>query len=316
VPIITDPLPEDADCLVDATKLASILRADIARAGLALGPKVSIIIDGGGRLHLDTVSGDVRLRALATQAGLRLQVAVGGDARSAIALGLIPPVEVSQVVVRLLSVIAQHGLAARAHDCIWELRKATSGRYRDEPYELRSRLPAEPIGVHALPDKRLAFGVAPAFGHADAKAFAELVGIAGEHGASSVRPTPGRALLLIGMARADASALARKAKRLGFIVRADDSRRSIVACPGSPACASGLIPARTLAAELAPYVANLRGTVHISGCAKGCAHPAAAALTIVGTEQGCGIVRNGTAQTAFSRHVAPSDLVTEIIVHG
>jgi precorrin-3B synthase len=316
VPIFTDPLPEDANCLVDSTKLASILRADIARAGLVLGPKVSIIVDGGGRLHLDAISSDVRLRALITKAGLRLQVAVGGDARSAIALGLIPAVEVSQVVVRLLSVIAQNGPAARAHDCIWELRKAASERYRDEPYELRSRLPAEPIGVHALPDKRLAFGVAPGFGHADAMAFAELARLAEEHGASSLRPTPGRALLLIGIARADAYALARKAKRLGFIVRADDSRRSIVACPGSPACASGIIPARILAAELAPYVANLRGTMHISGCAKGCAHPAPAALTIVGTEQGCGIVRDGTAQTAPSRYVAPSALIDEVMVHG
>src|SRR5262245_29748013 len=51
VPIITDPLPEDANCLVDATKLASTLRADIARAGLTLNPKVSVVIDGGGRLH-------------------------------------------------------------------------------------------------------------------------------------------------------------------------------------------------------------------------------------------------------------------------
>jgi precorrin-3B synthase len=315
VPIITDPLPEDTSCLVDATKLASVLRADIVRADLALGPKVSIVIDGGGRLHLDTIGADLRLRALATKAGLRLLVAIAGDARSAIALGLIPPVEVSQLVVRLLSVIAQEGPAARAHDCIRELREAASERCRREPYELRSRLPSEPIGLHALREKRLAFGVAPAFGHAHVTAFAELAGIAGEHGASSLRPAAGRALLLIGIARADAYALARKARRLGFIVRADDPRRSIVACPGSPACASGLIPARTLAAELAPHLRDLRGTMHVSGCAKGCAHPAAAALTIVGTEHGCGIVREGTARTVPSRYVAPSDLINEFMVH-
>jgi precorrin-3B synthase len=313
VPIISDPLPEDANCLVDATKLASVLRAEIARAGLALGPKVSILIDGGGRLHLDTISGDVRLRALATKAGLRLQVAIAGDARSAVALGLIPPVEVSQTVVRLLSVIAQQGLAARAHDCIRELREAASEKCRRESYELRSRLPSEPIGVHALREKRLAFGVAPAFGHAHATAFAELARIAGEHGASSLRPAPGRALLLIGIARVDVYALARKAKRLGFIVRADDPRRSIIACPGSPACASGIIPARTLAAELAPHLRDLRGTLHVSGCAKGCAHPAPAALTVVGTEQGCGIVRDDTARAAPSRFVDAMDLVAEVV---
>jgi precorrin-3B synthase len=52
-------------------------------------------------------------------------------------------------------------------------------------------------------------------------------------------------------------------------------------------------------------------TIHISGCAKGCAHPAAAALTVVGTERGCGI---STAPRAVPhRHVAPADVVAEIV---
>jgi precorrin-3B synthase len=53
--------------------------------------------------------------------------------------------------------------------------------------------------------------------------------------------------------------------------------------------------------------------VHVSGCAKGCAHPASAPLTVVGTEQGCGIVRDGSARTAPSAYLDPADIVTEIV---
>jgi precorrin-3B synthase len=85
------------------------------------------------------------------------------------------------------------------------------------------------------------------------------------------------------------------AERLGFITEASDPRRRIAACPGAPSCAHGLIAARALAAEVARHV-SLPGdgiAVHVSGCAKGCAHPKPALFTIVGAEQGCGIVRDG-----------------------
>ena len=52
--------------------------------------------------------------------------------------------------------------------------------------------------------------------------------------------------------------------------------------------------------------------VHVSGCAKGCAHPTPAPLTIVGTEQGCGIVANDTARATPSSYLDPSELVTAL----
>jgi len=102
------------------------------------------------------------------------------------------------------------------------------------------------------------------------------------------------------------------AEREGFITRPDDPRRQIVACPGKPACASGLIGARVLAHQLAPHLPSSRHLVHISGCAKGCAHPGTAALTVVGAECGCGIVRHGSARAAPELYVDPGRLVAEI----
>ena len=211
MPIVVDPLPEDPNCLVDATSVANKLRSHIARAGLALGPKLCITIDGGGRVHLDALSADVRLRAVSTDTGPRLQVAIAGDANSAIPLGLIRLDEVSETVVRLLATIAEHGPAARARDCIRALRKAGGEIGSDAPYQFSARLPAEPIGVHALRDQKVGLGIAPAFGHAHATAFIDLAHIAGAYGAAALRPAPGRALLLINAARAQVHELAHEA---------------------------------------------------------------------------------------------------------
>jgi precorrin-3B synthase len=108
--------------------------------------------------------------------------------------------------------------------------------------------------------------------------------------------------------------MCREAERLGFITEARDPRRRIIACPGAPSCAQGLIAARALAAELASQV-PLPGdgvALHISGCAKGCAHPKPAPVTIVGTEQGCGIVTNGSARDKPVHYADPDDLIAEL----
>jgi precorrin-3B synthase len=125
-------------------------------------------------------------------------------------------------------------------------------------------------------------------------------------------------LLLIGVSARDALSLTAAAEQLGFVVHAGDPRRRIAACPGAPACASGLIPARALASALTPILepalrpARNGVVVHISGCPKGCAHPIAAALTLVGTPDGCGIVRRGSARTAPGHYVDPASLGDEI----
>lgn len=313
VQVIADPLPDDPAALIDAAGLALAVRRAIAQARLALSAKVSVVIDSGGRLHLDVLSADVRLRAT----GRRLHVALGGDAASATPLGSITPDMAATVAVRLLGVIAERGSAARATDILRDEGIAAFRSVVDEfiaPASNPPRRPAaEPIGRHPQRDGTVALGLALAFGHAHADALCELARLAATRGVRAIRPTPSRTLLLIGVAPNDNDALARAAERLGFVVRVDDPRRSIVACPGKPACGSGLIAARALAAEVASRLPSQRPTIHISGCAKGCAHPAATALTIVGTECGCGIVHNGSARATPQRHVDPADLVAEVV---
>jgi precorrin-3B synthase len=317
VSVIIDPLPDDPHVLIDTIGLATMVRRAITDARLALAPKVSVIVDGGGRLHLDGLAADLRLRAIGSREAPRLHVSLGGDAVSATPLGSIPPRTVADVVVRLLGMIASQGRSARAADILrsegGERFCAVIDDYLERTPAPSPRMPAEVIGRHPLRDGSVALGVTLAFGHAHAGALTQLAHFAGAHGVRSVRLAPGRALLLLGVAHENAAALAAEAERLGFVVRAHDPRRCIVACPGKPACASGLIAARSLASEIARHLSPSRDTVHISGCAKGCAHPAPAALTVVGTERGCGIIHHGSARAAPRTHVDPADIVAEVV---
>ncbi|WP_238182808.1 hypothetical protein [Methylobacterium trifolii] len=91
-----------------------------------------------------------------------------------------------------------------------------------------------------------------------------------------------------------------------FITTRDDPRRAVAACPGAPACASGSTPVPEDAARLAeafrPFAA--RGLkAHVSGCAKGCAHPARADLTLVGHEGRYGFVLSGSPGDPPAAHL-------------
>jgi precorrin-3B synthase len=319
VPILTDPLA-GLEQSIDAHGLAATLRQRLAAAPLAamLGPKVSVLIDGGSTLHLDAIRADIRLR----QAGAEWDVGLGGDAASATPIGSVAAADAVATVVQLLETIARHGPQARARDIIQRQGAAAFiaavssppplwGRVESVARSQLNRPASEPIGTHPLRDGRVALGIGLAFGHTGADAFASLIEAAGRAGACGLRTAPGRALLVIGLAPDIAPKLAADAEDLGFIARRDDPRRHVVACAGAPICASAEIPARTLAPMISTAAAALLDgslTVHLSGCPKGCAHPSAAALTIVGEKDGCGLVVDGSARDRPGASIATADL--------
>jgi precorrin-3B synthase len=314
IPILTDPLagltPEPA---IDARELAGALHQRLAAASFAglLGPKISVVLDGGAALHLDAVRADIRLRAGA--AGWH--VGLGGDATSATPIGAVAPAEAADAVARLLATIAQHGPQARAHDLI---QRHGSDLFRTAIADVLIEAPSpalrpasDPIGAHSLRGTSFALGIALAFGHTDADAFDSLIKAARRAGASSLRTAPGRTLLVIGLADDDTRDLAVHAEGLGFITRHDDPRRHVVACAGAPICGCAEIPARALAPLISRAAAGLLDgalTVHVSGCPKGCAHPGTSELAIVGDRSGCGLVVGGSARNRPLATIAAADV--------
>ncbi|WP_347311936.1 precorrin-3B synthase [Defluviimonas sp. SAOS-178_SWC] len=102
-----------------------------------------------------------------------------------------------------------------------------------------------------------------------------------------LRVTPWRMLLIEGAGVVPAIP--------GLIADPEDPLLRVVACTGAPGCPQALIGTRPLARRLAGFLAP-GDRLHVSGCAKGCAHPGAAPLTLVGRPDGAvDLVRNGTA---------------------
>ncbi|MFG1464089.1 precorrin-3B synthase [Xanthobacter sp. DSM 24535] len=380
----------DAAEIADARLLAGEIGAAVAAAGLLprLGPKVSVVIDGGGACPLDASKADVRLQAVRALRGVAWRIALAGDAARAHPLAKLGRREAIAAVVDLLARIAALGRAARMEDVL--RRSALDDRARGAasahdafsassapqgpqsplsrvrgrggegeecldaaPQPTRTQANSEadpgadlaprpslahrspktrpgPLHLHPLADGSFARGIGLPFGALEAETFIALIEAAEQAGAREIRLASGRALLAIGLTQDGAACLERAAATLGLLTDPADPRGFVAACPGAPACASGLLPARALAPQVARALAPLLDgsfEVHVSGCAKGCAHPAPAAVTLVGREPTgarpndlpvgnlpavdfpIALVREGTAEGAALTALAPSALI-------
>ena len=146
------------------------------------------------------------------------------------------------------------------------------------------------------------FAAAAPFGRLDAGQLQGLGRLAQERG-SALRLSPWRAVILAPIPVGEAASLGEAVASLGLVVDPADPRLAIAACPGNPSCLSGQASAQADAARLAPVFApfiRAGASVHVSGCAKGCARRAPASIVLVG--QGG---RYGLAFDADSR--APSE---------
>jgi precorrin-3B synthase len=323
IPVLSDALAGlDPEEILDAATLAADLRRALARTSLAarLAPKLSVAVDGGGALNLDNLSADVRICAQTADNGVVLRIGAGGNDATAVHIGTIAPADGVEAAVRLLEVIAQRGRRTRARDVLAgtgaaPFRSVLSDLIIADAAPPRRCKSHDPIGSHRLRDGSVAVGAGLAFGHADSTTLERLADAANAAGATGIRTGPSRALTIIGLARQAAPTLASAAESLGLIVDPADPRRRIVACAGAPICASAHIAARALAPLVAtiaaPHLDSSRH-IHISGCAKGCAHAGSAALTIVGAETGCALIANGSTRDVPFDVIATNGLAAAI----
>jgi precorrin-3B synthase len=331
IPVHSNALAALADEILDADSLAEDLRTMLTRTSLParLCPKVSVAIDGGGALGLDNLAADVRLCADLANGDTVFHVGVAGDGTTATKVGTVASADGVEAARRLLDIISRCGRTARARDVLASdgvapfhaviadliingvssssfpglARASTSwrraaGKDVDGRHEAGHKL-KDAIRVHRLRDGSIACGVGVAFGHTNAPALEQLTQAARSTGALGFRTAPGRVLLAIGIRPADAATFAAAAEQLGFIVHPDDPRRYVIACAGAPICAAAHIAARSIApsvSEAARKYLDSHFRIHISGCAKGCAHAGAANLTIVGRADGCAAITNGSVR--------------------
>lgn len=96
-----------------------------------------------------------------------------------------------------------------------------------------------------------------------------------------LRVTPWRMLLLALPHPPQAHWLRQAGLETGpyWVTDAHDPRLRVFACTGAPGCGQAAAPTRALALALAEHVPP-GARLHVSGCAKGCAHPQPATLTL------------------------------------
>ncbi|SES31753.1 precorrin-3B synthase [Rhizobium sp. NFR03] len=281
----------DPSEVADPRPLARKLAERIAGSGLDLAPKLAVIVDGGGRLHLDGVAADIKLVAGATDSTLLWHLLVAGKQTGVCGT----EDEMIEAAMSVVADIAAYGSAARARDLPVEHLPPGSSllAYRE--------VSLSPVGRFDL-GASVVLGIAPAFGQMAAHVVRPLILAAVAEGVSAVRLAPGRAFLLVGPAGWNTSAIVSLAASLGFVVHAGDPALRIDACAGQVGCASGRIDTHAVASHLiahAPALMDGSLDLHVSGCAKGCARPRVADLTLVAMscdgQPGLGIVLGGRA---------------------
>lgn len=139
------------------------------------------------------------------------------------------------------------------------------------------------------------FLAAFAFGQTIAETFAALAD------AGPIRLTPWRMVLIEGATKAPGID--------GLITDPDDPLLNVTACTGAPGCPQGRGETRALARRLAPFV-PLGKHLHVSGCAKGCAHPNATDATLVAAGGTYVLILNGSAADPPARTAINPDAIT------
>jgi precorrin-3B synthase len=132
--------------------------------------------------------------------------------------------------------------------------------------------------------------------------------------ARSLRLTPWRAFLVVGLEPRSAELQVRSMTELGFIVDADDPLLRIAACPGAPACMHGHRRVRDDATRWAAKLPKGDGVIlHVSGCAKGCARPTTTAATFTATATGYDLIPGGRAGDPPTRRGLSSAEVARLL---
>ena len=319
--IIMSPLDDiDPEALIDLSPSAAALEVRLAADEdlRRLPAKFGFVLDARGRLPLADVEADIRFEAANSGA---LAVYLAGD--DALAAACAPDgtgevaARLGRAFVRLAgsgdgaprrmrALVERIGAGAVFAEADLETRQsARSGRAAS----LAGLLGARAFGADFV------VGAAAPFGEIAAGRFAALIERARANGASGLRLTPWRAFLIAGLDRQGADAMERSVERLGFIVRPDESRLSVAACPGGPACIHGLAAVREDAARFAPLLPKGEGVVlHVSGCAKGCARPVPTPATLTATEAGYDLILAGKADDPPARRGLSAATIEALLV--
>lgn len=311
IPLLVSPLAGLHPAYAGLPELSEAVAAALRASVDALPAKFGVVLDAAGSLR--DVRADLRLEVDGVRAPgwVRVSAAHAEDV-----LGVCRIEAAPRVVERVIEALLSRSHARRASGVVRARERAVSG---GERHDLRAAAAAHlrahpwPAGQDPSPASQFIgaqrasrrwFGVALPFG-ATAESFRALARAAELAGHGELRTTPLRGVLLVDVAEADLLQLSAAARSHGWISSVDDPLLRVAACAGAPACGSAWGETRALARRLG---ATLRDgeSLHVSGCAKGCARSGPASITIVHARDGSQLAFDASAAEAAERSVLPA----------
>ena len=252
-------------------------------------------------IALSQVGADVRFEAFATSQGPRFRIWLGDAGQ--VCIGDCGPDQVSDRAARIAGAFLQircgTDVPRRMAELIGSaavasLAEAAGFQIDGRPGVAPRRFEMARVVGHGHVGAMHYVGAAMPFGRLSGEALARLASSAAHRGATELRLTPWRAIIVAGISARDAASLV---KELGasFIVDARDPRLYVAACPGAPACHRATTSVQADAERLAALLPRLGPRallLHVSGCAKGCAHALPTPFTLVGNAGRYDLVEN------------------------
>ncbi len=309
--VVASPLAGlDPDAVLDVRPIVHALEAKLTTSSILhrLPGKFGFLIEDGGYLSLSRVHADIRFEAIATPHGPRFIIKFGGAPD--VSIGECEPRNVPDCAERIAKVFLQlqgglpdpprrmrdlidrAGLASIANAAGFKIDRSPSRPCRD--FEM-----ARVVGHHTVGIMHYV-GVAIPFGRLSGNALADLASLVSASGAEELRLTPWRTIIAAGVSSRRVESMEAKLQESRFILHADDPRLTVAGCPGAPACRRATTSVQQDAERLIELVSQLAPApntiaLHVSGCAKGCAHSSVTPFTLVGNAGLYDLVENGTA---------------------
>jgi precorrin-3B synthase len=267
----------------------------------ALPSKFGMLVDGGGAISIASERSDICLAAVGETLAFGLDTAKGTEW-----LGTLPTTRAAEA-----AIAAAHAFLA----------VATRGRMRGLSEaaftQVQAAVGLSPMAVlPAAGGRRLgllgsAVGIAAPFGRLEAGQLRQLVKLAAEAGAVDLRLSPWRTVYFSVCEEAGVFVL-EEARDAGLIVEENDPVLQVEACPGAPDCKSSSVDARGDARRLATIAAvrGWQGSIHVSGCAKGCARSLPSDLVLAGKAGAYRLIRDATTRGPVERIISVEEFET------
>jgi precorrin-3B synthase len=308
--VMVNPLAgDDPDQALDARMLAGTLLATMEREPRyhLLSPKFALLVDGGESVAMLAHPNDIWLAAVdaETFAFGFAGCPPSADTSDSVA-GFVAARDAEALVLACLDRFLKHrGRPNRAGQEITRFRHLLADLpaadilaalpvdvQRDRATESWRRKAARergPVGILKQRDGRRAIGAAAPLGRLTPAQLRGVAELADHHTGGTIRLTPWQGLLLPGAAAENAGIVMAGLARLGLVTDAAAPLAAMIACAGNTGCASGLADVKADARRLADLLSGTTGDIpgiHLTGCAKSCAAPRPAAITLLAVAPG------------------------------